>query len=229
MPIYGRTTLEPPPTWALPIIVDETTQRAIFSPIWLRWFLDFGAYVQALTATTAVSGGGTGVTSFTPYAPIFGGAISTDPLQSGTVGTTGQVLTSNGAGAIATFQDAGAASESVAFIVACSDETTALTTGLKVTFRMPFAMNVSSIRGGLTTAATGATLFAFDVKEGGTTIFSTKPTFDASSKTTVGAATPSVISDTALADNAEVTILVDAVGSTIAGAGLKVAFIGTKT
>jgi hypothetical protein len=64
------------------------------------------------------------------------------------------------------------------------------------------------------------------VKEAGTTIFSTKPTFDASSKTTVGAATANVISDAALAADAEMTLIVDAVGNTIAGAGLKIYLIG---
>ena len=112
--------------------------------------------------------------------------------------------------------------------VACSDETTALTTGTKVTFRMPFPMTVTSVRGSVTTAATGATLLAFDVKESGTTIFSTKPTFDASELTTTTAATPSVINDSALADDAQMTIIIDAIGNTIAGAGLKVTLIGTR-
>jgi hypothetical protein len=52
----------------------------------------------------AVSDGGTGVSSLTAYAPIFGGTTSTGAVQSGTVGTSGQVLTSNGAGALPTFQ-----------------------------------------------------------------------------------------------------------------------------
>lgn len=51
-----------------------------------------------------VAGGGTGVASLTAYAPIFGGTTSTGAVQSGTVGTAGQVLTSNGAGALPTFQ-----------------------------------------------------------------------------------------------------------------------------
>jgi hypothetical protein len=55
------------------------------------------------TAVT-VPYGGTGAASFTAYAPIFGGTTSTGTLQSGTVGTAGQVLTSNGAGALPTFQ-----------------------------------------------------------------------------------------------------------------------------
>lgn len=51
-----------------------------------------------------VTYGGTGAASFTAYAPIFGGTTATGALQSGAVGTSGQVLTSNGAGAIATMQ-----------------------------------------------------------------------------------------------------------------------------
>lgn len=36
---------QPPPTWALPVIVEETTGKAIFNPVWLRWFVDFSANV----------------------------------------------------------------------------------------------------------------------------------------------------------------------------------------
>jgi hypothetical protein len=52
----------------------------------------------------AVSDGGTGVSALTAYAPIFGGTTSTNPVQAGTVGTAGQGLISNGAGALPTFQ-----------------------------------------------------------------------------------------------------------------------------
>lgn len=31
---------QPPPTWALPVIVDPTSGESIFNPIWLRWFID---------------------------------------------------------------------------------------------------------------------------------------------------------------------------------------------
>ena len=58
-----------------------------------------------------VADGGTGVSSFTVYAPLYGGTTTTGPIQSGTVGTAGQVLTSNGAGALPTFQAPGAASQ----------------------------------------------------------------------------------------------------------------------
>jgi len=55
-----------------------------------------------------VVAGGTGRSSLTVYAPLFGGTTSTGAVQSGTVGTSGQVLTSNGAGALPTFQNAAA-------------------------------------------------------------------------------------------------------------------------
>lgn len=110
--------------------------------------------------------------------------------------------------------------------IAVSDETTALTTGTaKVTFRMPFAMTLTAVRSSVTTAPTGSALVV-DINEGGSTILSTKLSIDASEKTSTTAATPAVISDTALADDAEITIDIDQVGSTVAGAGLKVYLIG---
>lgn len=38
---------QPPPTWALPVIVDETTGKALFNPVWLQWFVDFSSNVGA--------------------------------------------------------------------------------------------------------------------------------------------------------------------------------------
>jgi hypothetical protein len=112
------------------------------------------------------------------------------------------------------------------FVIACSDEATALTTGTaKVTFRMPYAFTLTAVRASVTTAPTGSVL-TVDINEAGTTILSTKLTIDASEKTSTTAATAAVISDSALADDAEITIDIDGVGSTIAGAGLKVYLIG---
>lgn len=116
----------------------------------------------------------------------------------------------------------------VAYGFACSDETTALTTGAaKVTFRMPHAMTVTAVRATVTTAPTGSTIIV-DINDSGTTILSTTLTIDATEKTSTTAATPAVISDSALADDAEITIDIDQIGSTIAGAGLKVWIIGNK-
>lgn len=115
------------------------------------------------------------------------------------------------------------------FIIACSDETTALTTGTaKVTFRMPYAFTMTDVRASVNTAPTGATLNV-DINEAGVSILSTVITIDAGEKTSTTAATAAVISDASLADDAEVTIDIDQVGSTIAGKGLKVALIGHRT
>ena len=87
--------------------------------------------------------------------------------------------------------------------IACSDETTDLTTGTaKATFRMPFAFELSEVRSNVTTAPTGSVL-TVDINEGGTTILSTKLTIDAGEKTSTTAATAAVISDSSLHDDAD--------------------------
>lgn len=113
--------------------------------------------------------------------------------------------------------------------VACSDETTGLTTGTaKVTFRMPYAFTLTAVRASLTTAQGSGTIFTVDINEAGTTILSTKLTIDNGEKTSTTAATPAVISDTSLADDAEITIDIDQIGDGTAK-GLKVYLIGTPT
>lgn len=114
-------------------------------------------------------------------------------------------------------------------VIACSDETTALTTGTaKVTFRMPCAVTLSAVRASVTTAPTGSTLIV-DINKGGSTIMTTnKLSIDATETTSTTAATAAGITDSALADDALITIDIDQVGSTIAGAGLKVTLIGVR-
>jgi hypothetical protein len=113
-------------------------------------------------------------------------------------------------------------------LFACSDETTALGTGTaKLTFRMPYAFTLSAVRASVTTAPTGSMIIV-DINEGGSSILSTKLSIDASEKTSTTAATAAVISDAALADDAEITIDIDQVGSGTAGAGLKVSLIGVR-
>lgn len=125
--------------------------------------------------------------------------------------------------------DTGVVIVAAPIIIACSDETTALTTGTaKVTFRMPYAFTLTAVRASVNTAPTGSVL-TVDINEGGVSILSTKLTIDATEKTSTTAATAAVISDSSLADDAEITIDIDTVGSTIAGAGLKVMLIGHAT
>jgi len=116
----------------------------------------------------------------------------------------------------------------VELVVAASDETTALTTGTaKITFRMPRAVTLTAVRASLTTAQASGNIFTVDINEAGTSILSTKLTIDNTEKTSTTAATPPVISDTALADDAEMTIDIDQIGNGTA-TGLKVTLIGTR-
>ena len=112
-------------------------------------------------------------------------------------------------------------------VVAASDEGTALTAGTaKITFRMPRAVTLTAVRASLTTAQASGSIFTVDINEEGTSILSTKLTIDNTEKTSATAATPPVISDTSLADDAEITIDIDQIGNGTAK-GLKVMLIGT--
>lgn len=147
----------------------------------------------------------------------------------GPTGATGLTGNTGATGAAGATGPAGAAGTNGAKLlaIACSDEATALTVGLaKVTFRMPYAMTLTAIRASLTTAQATGVLLTINVKEAGVTIFSTKPTFDNTEKTTTTAAIPPVISDIVLADDAEITIDIDQIGDGTAK-GLKVYLIGT--
>lgn len=107
--------------------------------------------------------------------------------------------------------------------VAVSDETTDLTTGdAKITFRAPQAMALTGVRASLSTVSSSGAV-TVDIEEGGSTIFSTLLTIDASEKTSVSAAAPAVLSDTSIADDAEITINIDGAGT--GAKGLKVTFL----
>lgn len=113
-------------------------------------------------------------------------------------------------------------------IIPCSDETSAITTGTaKRTFRMPYAATLVAVRAAMNTAPTGSTA-VFDINKNGTTMLSTKLSIDISEKTSYTAATPVVISVSSLAIDDEITIDFDQVGSTVAGAGVKVTFLWTR-
>lgn len=200
-------------------IVDETTNLGTAGQIIKTKYVGGGVTATRLSDTVTV-------TIPTPQLPILwkeegsnlgsAGAITeVNFVGSHTASYSGSVLTLTAASPPAYIQ------------VAVSDETTNITTGTaKVTFRMPRAMTLSSVRASLTVAQSAGSLITINVKEGGSTIFSTKPTFDNSEKTTTTAATASVLSDTSLADDAEITIDIDTVGTALAK-GLKVTLIGT--
>ena len=169
-------------------------------------FTDANVYLSAATAGAMISG--TSGLATTNHVQKMGVAYGTSKLYfkpSVDVAEVGSAL-----------------SDTLFTTIAISDETTALTTGTaKRTFRMPVKCTITKVRANVVTAPTGATLI-FDINEAGTSILSTKLSIDASEKTSVTAASAAVISDSAIANDAEMTIDIDQIGSTIAGAGAKI-------
>ena len=126
-------------------------------------------------------------------------------------------------------RDVAANSFNEVILLACSDETTDLTTGVgKVTFRCPFAFTITGVSASVSTAPVGSTIIC-DINETGTTILSTKLSIDASEKTSTSAASAAVVSDTTIAADAEITVDIDQIGSSTAGKGLKVKLDGYRT
>lgn len=114
--------------------------------------------------------------------------------------------------------------QTASLLVACSDESTALTAGTaKVTFRMPYTLKLTAARASLSTASSSG-LVTVDINEGGASIFSTPLTIDASEKTSTTAATPAVLGDLTLADDSEMTVDIDGAGT--GAKGLKITLIG---
>lgn len=110
--------------------------------------------------------------------------------------------------------------------IALSDEITTITSGTaKVTWRAPWPFTLVGVRASLNTASSSG-IPTVDINEGGSSILSTKLTIDASEKTSVTAATAAVISDSAIADDAEITFDIDVAGT--GAKGLKVTLYGTR-
>lgn len=113
-------------------------------------------------------------------------------------------------------------------VVAVSDESTALAVGTnKIKFRMPRSVTVTEVRASLNVAQTSGSIFTVDINESGVSILSTKLTIDNGEKTSTTAATPAVVTDTALADDAEMSVDIDQIGDGTA-VGLKIMIIGTS-
>ncbi len=128
-----------------------------------------------------------------------------------TTGVTGILPVANGGTGLST----GPTKE---YGIACSDLISTLTTGTtKAYFRVPKGFTVTAVRASVLTAQSSGSILTIDINESGTTILSTKLTIDNSEKTSQTAATPYVISDSSLADDAEITIDIDQVGTSPVG------------
>jgi uncharacterized protein YdgA (DUF945 family) len=108
--------------------------------------------------------------------------------------------------------------------IAASDEVSLLNIGLKYTFRMPTAFTLTKVKSSLTQAPSGSTL-TVDVKNNGSSIFSTLLTIDSGETTSETANVPAVLSTTNFSNDDEITIYITQIGSISAGRGLKLWFI----
>jgi hypothetical protein len=179
-----------------------------------------GGAVKALSSAAYLTsaGDGSGLTNTVAYG--IKSATTTVAVSAATAPASGQVLRATGTAA-ATWQSLPAE-----FIVALSDEATAITTGTaKVTIRMPYAMTVTSVRASLTTASSSG-LPTFAIKENGVSILGTALSIDATEKTSTTAVTAATITDSSLANDAEITFDITVAGTGATGA--KIYLIGTR-
>ena len=142
-----------------------------------------GTVIVGSGGVTGVASGGTGRSSQTAFAVICGGTTTTSAQQSiASVGTAGQVLTSNGAGALPTFQEAAGFPAGTVLIFG---QTAAPTGWTKDTTNF----NNSSLRVVTGTASSGGTVdfttaFASQTPTGSVTITSVTGTAGATTLTT---------------------------------------------
>lgn len=152
--------------------------------------------------------------------PAFTGTPTAPTATAGT--NTTQIATT-------AFVQTAVAQQPEIMVIAVSDETTSLTTGTaKITMRAPFAMTLTDIpRANLTTASTSG-LVKVDINESGVSILgANKLSIDANERTSTTAATATTLADTSIADDAEITIDIDAAGT--GAKGLKIVLYFRRT
>lgn len=92
-------------------------------------------------------------------------------------------------------------------------------------FTMPYNFVCTGVRLECRTAPTGSTM-EVDVNDDGASIFTTVLSIDAGETSSDDAATAAVIGSTVIAAGSLVTFDMDQVGSTVAGAGVKITLLG---
>jgi hypothetical protein len=112
---------------------------------------------------------------------------------------------------------------------ALSDETSDLTTGTKLTWYPPYAVTLTGVFTSVTAAPTDATLIV-DIHLNGTTIMTTdKIQIETAEFHSSDAATQPALTTTAVAQFDKVEIIIDQIGSSVAGAGLKCYLLWIRT
>jgi trimeric autotransporter adhesin len=141
---------------------------------------DDGDATVTITATgtfdtpVTVPNGGTGDSSFLPYAVITGGITSTGPLQSvASVGTAGQVLTSNGAGELPSFQSISSSGGGSALGTGSTGGVTSINQTGQIVWTAPFGSTASTAQSNqqfiMPVAGTLSNLYVYVISNGSTT------------------------------------------------------------
>jgi|TARA_R110000796_G_scaffold74014_3_gene166158 hypothetical protein len=200
---YQKITINRDDFIGLPSAQYDSIKISYFTQTFAGYFFDKFELHEGSTALPPTSGGN--------FGDVFGANVSIDDSIAVFSGTTGKII-----------KDSGIKITDLTETLAFSDETTSLTTGTsKLTFAMPnYATTLTGVSVNVKTAPTGSTLI-FDLNEGGTSVLSTKVSIDIGEVNSETSATPPVISDSAIAANAVMSIDIDQVGSTIAGVGGK--------
>jgi hypothetical protein len=114
------------------------------------------------------------------------------------------------------------------FVIAVSDETTALAAGVsKRSFFVPYNFQITELIASLTTPQTSGTTFTVDLNHNGASILSTKLTIDNTSESSLNAVSQYVLSQSQLSKSVKMTVDIDQIGDGTAK-GLVVTLIGYR-
>lgn len=148
------------------------------------------------------------------YTPV-GGAL---PFVSQIVAGPGiGISPSNGAGAVTV------STGTNVYEFALSDESTALTTGTKLRWRSPYGITLVNARASVGTVSVSGSV-VLNVLQNGTSVFGTRPSINAQTKTSVSA-TPLTFTNTSVYDDSELVFNVDSAGSNATGLKAKLFYL----
>jgi len=114
-------------------------------------------------------------------------------------------------------------------VIPLSDETSDLTTGDGVyTFYLPYDLTIDKMYLSLNTQCAGADVIV-DVQKNGTTMFSSSNSYKVAQGTNISTTQPDFTNNTYFPIGSKMSFNIDQIGSSTAGAGLKVMIHGHRT